>query len=72
MELTVGQILEHANSISIVALLLGMVYAVHKKWLVPGWVLVERDARIERLEGRVERYENLLTRTIEPILPDRK
>jgi hypothetical protein len=44
-----------------------------KKWWAPGWVLAEKDERIARLEARIERYEQILTRTIDPLLPpDRK
>jgi hypothetical protein len=72
-QLTLAQLLDFAGKVSVTVALLGFIYGMAiKKWWVPGWLLAERDERIQRLEGRVERYEQLFTRTIQPIIPDDK
>lgn len=71
-DLTVGQFLDYASRATVVTLLAAIVFALYRGLFVPRWVVQERDERIKRLEERNERWEQLLTRTIEPILPRKR
>jgi len=47
-----------------VALSVGQAWAYFKRWVVPGWLLVERDHRILALEGEVTQWRTLALQSI--------
>jgi hypothetical protein len=53
---------------SLVFVFFGMTVLVllgfHKKWLAPGWVLAEKDARIAALEASEAQWRNLALQSI--------
>ena len=46
-----------------VVLAIGQAWAYYKRWVVPGWLLTERDARIAALEVEVHTWRTLALNT---------
>lgn len=47
-----------------VALSVGQAWAYFKRWIIPGWLLRERDQRILALEGEVNQWRTLALQSI--------
>jgi hypothetical protein len=47
-----------------VLLLVSTTFAYFKRWVVPGWLLTERDKRIATLEGEVIQWRTLALQSI--------
>jgi hypothetical protein len=69
--LTIGQLYEYASKVTATFSLIVILIAIYKQWLVPGWALKETQDRCRKLEEQNERWNQLLTRIVEPILPPR-
>jgi len=46
------------------ALAVGQAWAYYRKWIVPGWLLVERDRRISVLETEVHQWRTMALQSI--------
>jgi hypothetical protein len=46
------------------SLAVGQAWAYYKKWVVPGWILVERNQRIAALETEVVQWRTLALQSI--------
>ena len=71
-DLTFSQFIDYVGKVTVITVLSGVIIALYKGWLVPGWVVKERDERIKGLEAQIEKWHELLTRVVEPILPPRR
>jgi hypothetical protein len=46
------------------SLAVGQAWAYFKRWVIPGWLLTERDQRIATLEGEVLQWQTLALQSI--------
>lgn len=46
------------------ALAVGQAWAYYRKWVVPGWLLVERDRRIGALETELNQWRTMALQSI--------
>lgn len=48
--MTVQEVFDIANKLTVVAILLLMIWGIKEQWIVPGWVYTESKTRCDELE----------------------
>jgi len=53
------EIAKAADRLGVIGLFIFAAVSVHRKWLVPGWVYRESEARAEKMEGEKDAWRDI-------------